>query len=770
MGKQKKEKTRQANEKVPGSGPSLSNITHVKGVNFYRDAKQVRQMNMLKGGKATRNAAGEIIKEADFQSRLKSGTMARVQPDRRWFENTRTIGQNALTAFREAMATRADDPYTFIMRQNKLPMSLLTDATKISRMKLLETEAFSNTFGPKAQRKRPKLAAGTVDDLAGNVEVSLDTYDIVKDPNLLANVPTDGVIDGAKDPFLRAGQSKRIWNELYKVLDSSDVLIHVLDARDPMGTRCRNVEKHLKEEAKHKHLIFVLNKCDLVPTWATAKWVKLLSKEYPTLAFHASINNSFGKGSLIQLLRQFSKLHADKKQISVGFFGYPNTGKSSIINTLRQKKVCTVAPVPGETKVWQYITLMRRIYLIDCPGVVHPNAEDTETDLVLRGVTRIENLTGPENHIQAVLDRVRPEYMRRTYGVRDWEDSVDFLSQVARSSGKLLKGGEADLSTVAKMILNDWLRGKIPYYAMPPDSEEFEAKLAAAGVTKEKDAKDEKKETAPIVQQLFSKIFVSSKFLPDDLKPLGEPTDATVVGNYGEDKADASNAVGEEDGSAPADVTDWDEVFQSVVGEETATIDGVPAPTFVDDDEEEEEEAEEKAKKDEKVSPAKKGKQQPKPKTKAQKALQPNDVSDDDVESESDYEEKPPIVQTPRPATGKAARLLKKMAKAKGLPSFEVTPIVSARKDTTTTASPASASKKRAHDADEESTAGAGEAAEEGGARPRKSPRMTTNKKKASENFYDTANVKNRNRSKTAKPVDPNTLAKKLQGQGRKRK
>jgi nuclear GTP-binding protein len=79
--------------------------------------------------------------------------------------------------------------------------------------------------------------------------------------------------------------------------------------------------------------------------------VKTLSREYPTLAFHASITNSFGKGSLIQLLRQFANLHSDKKQISVGFVGYPNTGKSSIINTLRNKKVCNVAPIPGETKV-----------------------------------------------------------------------------------------------------------------------------------------------------------------------------------------------------------------------------------------------------------------------------------------------------------------------------------------------------------------------------------------------------------------------------------
>lgn len=70
----------------------------------------------------------------------------------------------------------------------------------------------------------------------------------------------------AREPIFSKGQSKRLWNELYKVIDSSDVVIHVLDARDPLGTRCRSVEKYLKEEAPHKHLIFVMNKCDLVPT------------------------------------------------------------------------------------------------------------------------------------------------------------------------------------------------------------------------------------------------------------------------------------------------------------------------------------------------------------------------------------------------------------------------------------------------------------------------------------------------------------------------
>lgn len=55
-------------------------------------------------------------------------------------------------------------------------------------------------------------------------------------------------------------------------------------------------------------------------------------------------------------------------------------------------QVCNVAPVPGETKVWQYITLMKKIFLIDCPGVVYNKTEDTDTDAVLKGVVRVENL------------------------------------------------------------------------------------------------------------------------------------------------------------------------------------------------------------------------------------------------------------------------------------------------------------------------------------------------------------------------------------------
>lgn len=188
------------------------------------------------------------------------------------------------------------------------------------------------------------------------------------------------------------------------------------------------------------------------------------------MAFHASINNSFGKGSLIQLLRQFSTLHADRKQISVGLIGGPNTGKSSIINTLLKKKVCTVAPIPGETKVWQYVSLMKRIYLIDCPGVVPPSSTDTPTDLVLRGVVRVEKVEHPEQYISAVLGRVKQHHMEKTYDLRGWTSATELLELLARKGGRLLRGGEPDLDGVAKMVLNDFMRGKIPWFTPAPSS------------------------------------------------------------------------------------------------------------------------------------------------------------------------------------------------------------------------------------------------------------------------------------------------------------
>eukprot|EP00208_Stichococcus_sp_RCC1054_P003534 CAMPEP_0206148950 /NCGR_PEP_ID=MMETSP1473-20131121/37524_1 /ASSEMBLY_ACC=CAM_ASM_001109 /TAXON_ID=1461547 /ORGANISM="Stichococcus sp, Strain RCC1054" /LENGTH=701 /DNA_ID=CAMNT_0053546387 /DNA_START=37 /DNA_END=2142 /DNA_ORIENTATION=+ len=446
-----------------------------KSVKGNRDAATVRRLAMY-SKTAKRDKKGKLIHQEYQSSDLPN---SRIQPDRRWFGNTRVIGQKQLESFREQMSTKVNDSYAVLLREKKLPMSLLEDpekgraeGAKAARSHLLATQPYEATFGKKRSRKRPRLSAEDVADLVSRTRARTETYEeAVNDPvaaALAAGPGSSGVREAMRENVMGAGQSKRIWAELYKVVDSSDVVIQVIDARDPMGTRSPQLEAHIKRNARHKHLLLLLNKCDLVPAWVTKRWLHALSREYPTLAFHASMGHPFGKGALLSLLRQLSRLRSDKKYISVGFVGYPNVGKSSVINTLRTKKVCKTAPIPGETKVWQYITLMKRIFLIDCPGVVHSGSGDADTQLVLKGVIRVENLTDATEHIDQVLQRIKPEYLRRAYKLKQWTDTEDFLTQLARQGGRLLRGGEPDLNTAAKMVLYDWQRGKIPFFATPP--------------------------------------------------------------------------------------------------------------------------------------------------------------------------------------------------------------------------------------------------------------------------------------------------------------
>ncbi|KAK9676505.1 hypothetical protein RND81_11G081800 [Saponaria officinalis] len=434
-----------------------------------RSAATVRRLKMYKT-RPKRNSNGTILHHHLQSSSLPS---TRIQPDSRWFIPTRVVDQKALECFHEEIQRRMSNNYNVILREKKLPMSLLNVLPKQQRSHCLDVEPLADVFGPKGKRTRPKPEASDHQVLVQKVDTLQDAYEKkVATTSSIEVVEEDGLRDLVRQTMFEKGQSKCISSELYKVIDSSDVVVQVLDARDPQGTRCYHLEKHLKESCSHKHMIFLLNKCDLTPTWATKGWLSVLSKEYPTLAFHASITNPFGKGSFLSVLRQFAHLKNDKQAISVGLVGYPNVGKSSVINTLRTENVCKVAPpIPAETKVWQYIALTKRIFLIDCPGVVYHNSE-TQTNIMLKGMVPVLNLRDAAQHVGEVLKRVKKAHLERAYKIKDWEDENDFLVQLCKLSGNLLKGGEPDLMTAARTVLYDLERGKIPFFVPPPPLED----------------------------------------------------------------------------------------------------------------------------------------------------------------------------------------------------------------------------------------------------------------------------------------------------------
>jgi nuclear GTP-binding protein len=438
-----------------------------KGQTHMRSKATINRLNMYrsKPNEAKMKAAPKV-------------PMVRIQPDRRWFGNTRVLTQNKLQEFREEMSKSVDDPFNVVLKASKLPMSLLKDSDKEGKMKLLQVESFEQTFGPKKLRKKPKLAVDDLSALADRAESTTEKYAEDKDGQRVEYKEHEK--SEAEDKTLiseyvfQKGTSKRIWGELYKVIDSSDVVIQVIDARDPMGTRNSNFERELRKNHPHKKLVLLLNKCDLIPAWAASKWTKALNKEYPTVAFHASVTNPFGKAALIQLLRQFAQLLKQRQHVQIGLVGSPNVGKSSVINALKMKKVCKAAPIPGETKVWQYVSLTKKIFLIDCPGIVPPTDKDFAADSakVLKGVVRAERIEFPSNYIPEVLTRVKHKYLLQRYKLpsdtEPWEDHEEFLKVLAMKMGKLRKGGEPDVEIVARMILYDWQRGRLPFFTAPP--------------------------------------------------------------------------------------------------------------------------------------------------------------------------------------------------------------------------------------------------------------------------------------------------------------
>ncbi|TPX30508.1 hypothetical protein SmJEL517_g05944 [Synchytrium microbalum] len=297
----------------------------------------------------------------------------------------------------------------------------------------------------------------------------------------------EATVSGSKD-----NSRKAYYKEFKNVVESADVILEVLDARDPLGCRTRQIEEMILASGTQKRVILVLNKIDLVPKETVEEWLKYLREELPTIAFkantsakrdhlgHASVKASaeqlstssecLGADTLLKLLKNYCRNGGIKTSITVGVVGFPNVGKSSVINSLKRSKVCQVGSTPGVTKSSQEIHLDKNIKLLDCPGIVFSRqmSDADAADVVLRNCVKVELVADPIAPVERIVARCKREQLMLYYKIPAFLDTKDFLIQLARLRGRLRKGGIADLESTAKSVLNDWNAGRIPYFCIPP--------------------------------------------------------------------------------------------------------------------------------------------------------------------------------------------------------------------------------------------------------------------------------------------------------------
>ncbi len=245
------------------------------------------------------------------------------------------------------------------------------------------------------------------------------------------------------------------WNIVNNVIKESDVLLEILDSRVPELTR--NIEVEDKVKRAGKRLILVLNKTDLIGQEVAEKKKKELAKEYPVV--FVSTKEHHGT----KLLREAILSRTDKNEVIVGVLGYPNTGKSSVINVLKGRKAASTSSHAGHTRSLQKIRVTNRILMLDTPGVV-PFLEKDETKHVLVGSIMFSECENPELAAYEIIkycNGINRKIIPSFYSIDETEDMELLLEKIAQKRNILAKGGVLDTERAARLVIQNWQSGKI---------------------------------------------------------------------------------------------------------------------------------------------------------------------------------------------------------------------------------------------------------------------------------------------------------------------
>ncbi|KAI0133225.1 P-loop containing nucleoside triphosphate hydrolase protein [Hypoxylon sp. NC0597] len=352
-------------------------------------------------------------------------------------------------------------------------------------------------------------------------------------------------------PFER---NLEVWRQLWRVIERSDLVVQIVDARNPLMFRSEDLESYVKDVDPAKKNLLLVNKADMMTTNQRKAWAKYFKEKRIAYRFFSAslakqlnderdlqdepeepLNGESANPKTIQRSKSDSASEEESdedenedsgvalgqdadddtriltveelediflkhaydpddpdKKLQIGLVGYPNVGKSSTINALIGAKKVSVSATPGKTKHFQTIHLSDKVILCDCPGLVFPNFATTKADLVCNGVLPIDQLREYTGPAAVVAHRIPQPFLEAVYGIhiktRPLEEggtgvptASELLSAYAKARGFTTQGvGQPDESRAARIILKDYVNGKLLYVEPPPgwgDGADFNREL-----------------------------------------------------------------------------------------------------------------------------------------------------------------------------------------------------------------------------------------------------------------------------------------------------
>jgi hypothetical protein len=249
-----------------------------------------------------------------------------------------------------------------------------------------------------------------------------------------------------------------------KIVQMSDIILEVLDARFIQETR--NIEVEDKIKNLKKKIIYVFNKSDLIDV------KRMKAKEIISLTpkvFVSCITKKGGKELRNKI--KITSYHVEKpvdtklKKITVGIIGYPNTGKSSLINLLVGKPAAGIGADAGFTHGIQKVNLTSNIVLLDSPGVISKKDYSDSNLSAISKHTKVgaRSYSQVKNPAMVVSDLIKefPKVFDDFYNIDSEGDSEILVEKLGRKKGILKKGNEVDEDRTSRLILKDWQEGRI---------------------------------------------------------------------------------------------------------------------------------------------------------------------------------------------------------------------------------------------------------------------------------------------------------------------